>query len=432
MKPSLRREIGLFEAVAFGVGTILGAGIYALIGPASGLAGNAVWISFVIGAVISSFTGLSYAELSTMFPKAAAEYVFAREAFNSRFWAFLLGWLIVFAGVVSVSTVAIGFASYVKSYVNLPVSILAIVLIGFLSLVNYAGIQESSRVNILFMIVEIFGLLFVTILGLSRFPSVDYLETASGTGGLLAASALIFFAYLGFEDIVNIAEEMENPEKTIPKALILSIIVATAFYVLVAVATVSLADWRQLSTSDAPLAYAVSQVLGANAFLMLSVIALFATANTVLILLVVGSRMVYGMSRDGALPLALSKIDGRTGVPRVAIFTTMVLSMVFASIGDLRLIAGVTNFATFLIFAFVNFSLIWLRYKQPGLRRPFRVPLNIGWFPLMPFLGLISCMFLLLHISSSAMIIGFVALGLGAIVYRTLGTRQEELHGISA
>src|SRR4030043_2481988 len=105
MKPSLRREIGLFEAVAFGVGTILGAGIYALIGPASGLAGNAVWVSFVIGAVISSFTGLSYAELSTMFPKAAAEYVFAREAFNSRFWAFLLGWLIVFAGVVSVSTV---------------------------------------------------------------------------------------------------------------------------------------------------------------------------------------------------------------------------------------------------------------------------------------------------------------------------------------
>ena len=235
---------------------------------------------------------------------------------------------------------------------------------------------------------------------------------------------MIFFAYLGFEDIVNIAEEMENPEKTIPKALILSIVVATVFYVLVAVATVSLADWRQLSTSSAPLAYAVSRVLGANAFLMLSVIALFATANTVLILLVVGSRMVYGMSRDGALPAAFSNIDERTGVPRIAIFTTMVLSMVFASLGDLRLIAGVTNFATFLIFAFVNFSLIWLRHKQPGLRRPFRVPLNIGWFPLIPFLGLISCMFLLLHISSSAMIIGFVALGLGAIVYRTLGARQ--------
>ena len=424
MKPSLRREIGLFEAVAFGVGTILGAGIYALIGPASGLAGNAIWISFVIGAVISSFTGLSYAELSTMFPKAAAEYVFAREAFNSRFWAFLLGWLIVFAGVVSVSTVAIGFASYLKSYLNLPVPILAIILIGFLSLVNYAGIEESSRVNIVFLIVEVFGLLFVTILGFSLFPSVNYLETTSGTGGVLAASALIFFAYLGFEDIVNIAEEMENPEKTIPKALILSIVVATVFYVLVAVATVSLADWRQLSTSSAPLAYAVSRVLGANAFLMLSVIALFATANTVLILLVVGSRMVYGMSRDGALPAAFSNIDERTGVPRIAIFTTMVLSMVFASLGDLRLIAGVTNFATFLIFAFVNFSLIWLRHKQPGLRRPFRVPLNIGWFPLIPFLGLISCMFLLLHISSSAMIIGFVALGLGAIVYRTLGARQ--------
>lgn len=423
MKPSLRREIGLFEAVSFGVGTILGAGIYALIGPAAGLAGNAVWISFLVGAVISSLTGLSYAELSTMFSRAAAEYVFVKEAFKTRFWAFLLGWLIIFAGVVSVSTVAIGFAGYLKSLFNFPIVVSAILLIALLSLINYLGIKKSSNANVLLMIAEIFGLLFVTIVGLSRFPSVNYLETASGAGGVLAASALIFFAYLGFEDIVNVAEEMENPERTIPKALIFSIIIATTFYVLVAVATVSLVDWRQLSTSDAPLAYAVSQALGENTFLIVSIMALSATANTVLILLMVGSRMVYGMSRDSALPSVFSSVNGRTGTPSAAILAMMVFSMAFAALGDLSLVAGITNFAVFLIFASVNFSLIWLRYKQPDLRRPFRVPFNIGKFPLISFLGLISCMFLFSYVSLSAILVGSVVLGLGVAVYYMLVPR---------
>ncbi len=420
MKPSLKREIGLYEATVFGVGIILGAGIYALIGPAAGIAGNAVWISFIIGAVISALTGLSYAELSTLFPKAAAEYVYAKEAFGKELWAFLLGWLIVFAGVVSVSTVAIGFAGYLRSFLDAPLSIIAILLIGSLSFMNFVGIEESSRVNIVFTAIEILGLALIVVLALGRFPSVNYFEAPIGFQGIFAAAALIFFAYLGFEDIVNIAEEMEDPQKTIPRALILSIVVTTIFYVLVSVSAVSLVDWRGLGGSGAPLAYAASVVLGENAFLILSVIALFATANTVLILLIVGSRMVYGMARGGSLPKLFSSIHRGRGTPWIAILAVMFPSMVFATLGDIRLVAGVTNFATFTIFASVNFSLVWLRYKQPDLKRPFKVPFNIGNFPTIPSLGLISCVFLALHLNLLAVIIGILTLIAGGVGYGVL------------
>ena len=424
MGSSLKREIGLFEAIGFGVGIILGAGIYALIGPAAEMAGNALWMSFVLGAIISSFTGLSYAELSTMFPEAAAEYVYAKKAFGKELWAFLLGWLIIFAGAVSVSTVAIGFSGYLRSFIDMPTSVTALLLIGMLSFLNFLGIEESSRVNIMFTAIEVAGLALIIFLGLGRFPNVDYLASPTGLQGIFAGAALIFFAYLGFEDIVNIAEEIEDPQKNIPRALIFSIIVATVFYVLVAVSAVSLADWRILGGSDAPLAYAASTVLGGNAFFVLSIIALFATANTVLILLMVGSRMVYGMARDGSLPKIFSIVHEERGTPWIAIVAVMLLSMLFAAIGDIRLIAGVTNFATFTIFALVNLSLLSLRYKQPDLKRPFKVPFNIGRFPVVAFLGVASCIFFVFHIDLLAVMIGFLALVGGVLMYGILNLKK--------
>jgi len=417
MKSSLKREIGLFEATAFGVGIILGAGIYALVGPAAGAAGNALWMSFIIGAIISSFTGLSYAELSTMFPKAAAEYVYARRAFRNEMWAFLLGWLIVFAGIVAASTVAVGFAGYLRSFVDAPIIVIAISLIGVLSFSSFYGIEESSRVNILFTGIEISGLVLIIVLGMGRFPNVNYLEAPLGFQGIFAASALIFFAYIGFEDIVNIAEEMENPVKSIPRALILSILITTIFYVLIAVSAVSLAHWRELGASGAPLAHAASMVLGDGAFVTLSVIALFATANTVLILLIVTSRMVYGMAKGGALPKKLASIHGGRRTPWMAIMAVMVVSMIFVMLEDLRLIAGITNFAAFAIFASVNFLLIWLRYTKPKLERPFKVPFNIGKFPVIPCLGLISCVFLAFQLDLLAVVFGIITVVSGSIAY---------------
>ncbi len=423
---SLKREIGLFEITSWGVGIILGAGIYVLVGEASGIAGNSVWLSFIIGATVAALTGLSYAELSSMFPKEAAEYIYVRTACGCEILSFIIGWLIILTGTISVSTVALGFAGYFQGLFGFPRVLVAVVLIVLLSYVNFSGIKESTRMNILFTLVEAAGLVFIISIGLGSLGKVDLLEAPSGLSGILSASALIFFAYLGFEDIVNVAEETKNPEKTIPKALILSVLITTCLYVLVASVTVSLADWKALGGTSAPLAFAASKALGENAFTTMSIIALFATSNTVLIMLVVGSRMIYGMANEGAFPRILSKLNFKTGTPFLAILVTMFSSIIFVFLGDLELVASLTSFGAFITFAFVNISLIYIRYRRAELKRPFKVPLNIGKFPITGFLGLLSCLFLILQFNTTVILSGSLFLFVGFILYKLSKTKWSQ------
>jgi len=416
----LKRELGLFEVTIYGVGIILGAGIYALIGKASGLAGNSLWLSFAIGALISSFTGLSYAELSTIFPKAAAEYVYVRRTFGSKFFAFLLGWLIIFTEIVAASTVALGFAGYFKNLFGISIIAVAIALILILSFINFLGIKESSRFNIIFTAIEVFGLILIIFLGLNFFGKVNYFETPHGMEGLLSASALVFFAYIGFEDIVNVAEETKKPRRILPKALILAIVITTLLYVLTSISVVSIANWENLSQSEAPLAFAASQVLGENASTLLSFIALAATTNTVLITLIVATRMIYGMAREKALPKFLSSIHKKRRTPWIAALLIMILSLIFIFFGNIGMVANLTSLGAFITFASVNLSLIWLRYKKPKIKRGFRTPLNIGNFPLLAFLGLVSCLFMVLQFDLSLIIFGLVVIAAGGIAYKFL------------
>jgi APA family basic amino acid/polyamine antiporter len=414
----MKREIGLFAVTSWGVGIILGAGIYVLVGEAAGIAGNSVWLSFIIGAMVASLTGLSYAELSSVFPKDAAEYVYVKIACGCEILSFIVGWLTILTGIISASTVALGFAGYFQEVLGFPRVLAALILIAILSYINFLGIKESTRMNILFTLVEAAGLVLLIGIGLGSLGSVNLLEAPNGSSGILSAAALIFFAYLGFEDIVNIAEETKKPEKTIPRALILSVIITTFFYVLVALISVSLVDWQTLGLSNAPLASAASQVLGENAFTVMSIIALFATSNTVLIMLVVGSRMFYGMAKEGAFPRVLSRVDPRKETPRLAILVTMFASMIFVFIGDLELVAALTSFGAFITFAFVNISLIYIRYRRAELERPFRVPLNIGKFPITGFLGLLTCLFLVSQFNLTVILSGFIFLFAGFVLYK--------------
>src|SRR3989344_4383946 len=217
-QPKLKRELGLFEMVMYGVGIILGAGIYVLVGKAAGEAGNAVWMAFVLSAILASLTGLSFAELASMFPKSAGPYLYAKKAFGSKLFAFLIGWLMI--------------------------------------------------------------IIFISIPDLG---SVNYFEMPFGFSGVVAATILIFFAYLGFEDLVNVSEEVKNARKIVPLALLLSIAISSVLYILVSISAVSLLDWRELGASSAPLAHAAEGAF-ANSKLIISVIALFATFNTALFL----------------------------------------------------------------------------------------------------------------------------------------------------
>jgi len=424
--PKLKRRIGLIETTIYGVGIILGAGIYVLIGEAASIAGNSVWISFIIGAILASFTGLSYAELSSMYPKAAAEYVYVKKASASKCLAFLIGWLIIFTEVVSASAVSLGFASYLNGLFGLPIILTAICLIAILSFVNFIGIKQSSELNIIFTGIEILGLLLIIFLGFTfgNIKGTNYFDFSFGLKGIFAATALIFFAYIGFEDIANVAEETKNPRKVLPRAIILAIVITTLLYILTAVSTVSLANYQDLGTSTSPLAYAASQVLGDKAFLILSFIALFATANTVLILLIVNSRIMYGMANDRSLPSILSTVHKKTGTPWAAIIVSMILPILFVLIGKIDIVARITSLGAFITFAFVNASLIWLRYKHPDLHRPFKVPVNIGNLPVIAVLGLFTCSFMIFQFNLTVLLFGFLIICSGMFVYRL---RKEKI-----
>lgn len=419
MKLGLKRDVTLGTAILYGVGIILGAGVYALVGEAAGLAGNSLWISFVLAAAVSAFTGLSYMELISMFPRSAAEYTYVKNAFKNNLLAFNVGWIEIFADTIAASAVSLGFAGYFHVLFGTPIILTAIVLIFIMSVVNFWGIKESSRLNVVFTLVEIAGLVVVVMLALvyGKFGSVNYLEMPRGVTGTLSAAALIFFAYIGFEDLANISEEVKDARKTVPKALLASVVITTVIYVLVSMAVVSLVDWQDLAASKAPLALAVSSVLGGQGFWMMSIVALFATANTVLLTLIVSSRMMYGMGRDRSLPEALSKIHKKRRTPYVAVLVTMILAMAFVLFGHINIVASITDVGTFYIFIFVNASAIMLRYRMPKVKRLFRTPLNIGRFPLIPFFGLLSSLILVSHLKIEAILIGAGMALAGVVVY---------------
>ena len=234
----LKRELGLFQTTFCGIGIILGAGIYVLIGIAAGYAGNAVWISFLLASFLAVFTGLGYAELSSIFKTDAGEYEYAKTAFNEKI-AKIVGLLVIFTGITTAATVALGFGSYVNALSSIPIIIAAVALLALMSYVNFKGIKDTSYLNVLFTFIEGGGLLIIIFLGIKYFGSVDYFEMREGLTGIFKATALAFFAFTGYETIVKLTEETKNPTKTIPRAVILSIIITSVLYVLVAVAAIS-------------------------------------------------------------------------------------------------------------------------------------------------------------------------------------------------
>ena len=394
MGKGLSRELGLFQVTVMGIGIILGAGIYALIGVAAGMSGNATWLAFLITAFIAMFTGLSYAELSSIFKGDAAEYDYIKSAMNQKI-AWILAITIIFSASVAAAAVSLGFGGYLSSILPLPMLAGALLLIFLMTVINFVGIKEATWFNTLSTFIEFLGLLIIIALGIKYFGSVDLLEMPTGLLGVFESSALVFFAYIGFESIVKLREETKNPEKVIPKALILSILITAVVYVLVAIAAVSVIGWEALSASDAPLADVATAALGNGyAGIALAIIALFSTANTVLIAMVTGSRQVYGMAKQKSLPKIFAKVHPKTRTPWIAVIFFFFATSAFAFIGDIHTVANITNIFIFITFAMVNLSVIILRYKFKK-KRGFLIPGNIGKFSVLAAIGFASSLVML-------------------------------------
>lgn len=415
----LQRQLGLFQTTMYGVGLILGAGIYALIGDAAGQAGNSLWLSFILAALAAVFTGLSYAELSSMYPKAAAEYMFMKNAFKSNFVAFVIGWLTLFVAIISASTIALGFGGYFSVISGMPIVLAAVMAIIGLSFLNFCGIRESSSLNIVFTLVEAAGLALVIWLGIVVFGDVEinYFEMPFGFSGVFAAFTLVFFAYIGFENIANIAEEIMNPRKVLPRAIILAVSITAVIYILVSLSAVRILSWQELDASVAPLADVIKKALGMQWQIVILFIALFATTNTVLIMLVSGSRILYGIARDKSLPPILGAVHQKRKTPWLAVIIIGVLSCVFIFAGEISTVANISVFAIIMVFILVNLALIWLRFKEPDTERPFRVPLNVKWFPILPALGIITPILGVIQFDSYIILMGLGVVASGVVFY---------------
>lgn len=354
-----------------------------------------------------------------MQPKDSPEFQYTALAFGPTV-GFIAGWLMLVADLLAGVTVALGFGGYLSHLVGMPVVAGALLLIAASAFVLYRGIRESVGLSIILTVIETLGLLFVIVVGLPYWPQTNFLEMPVGASGVWGATSLIFFAYLGFDELGNFAEEMRNPERDLPRALFLSMAGSIVIYVSVAFSSIGAAGWRELSDSEAPLALVVGKVLGAQADYVLSLIALAATANTALLFLVSASRSVYGMGAANVLPSRLARI-GKSGIPVTATAVVVAMSGILTLLGDLAQVAAMTNAAVLLSFMMVNTSLPWLSVR--GRTR------HYGGSPtlevLLPSAGWLLCSWLLLHTGWAALIsaVGFAVLGL-LVRYREVGVRR--------
>ncbi len=390
----LKAVLGPVQLVFYSVGVIIGAGVYSIIGAAAGLAGEGLWLSFVIGAIVAALTAMSYAEMTTSFTAAGAEYIYVRRALPEARWiSFGTAAVILFGGAAAAATVAVAFGGYLQVFLDVPPILSAVLLLSFCTVINILGLREVSWLNALLTSIEVAGLVLVIGAGLTRDGFLDPL-TLPTVSGVLPAASVIFFVYLGFEEVANLAEEVRNPARDIPRAIFVSLGITTTLYVLVALAAVALASPDELANSGAPLAAALQKAWPQMSW-VLGAIALFATANIVLITLIAASRLAFSMARDGDLPANIASLTRGRQTPWAAAILMLGMSAILLPLGDLKILAELSSFAALLAFLAVNLALIILRYRLPRHPRPFRVPFSIGRLPIFPVAAILSIIVLL-------------------------------------
>ena len=418
----LKREIGLWELTLSGIGVILGAGIYALVGKAAGIAGANIWVSFAVGGVIAILTGLSYAELSNRYPKAGAEYVYAENAFGKRI-AFAIGLALVLVGFSSAATVALGFSGYLAALTGLPAWAGIAFILSLSAIIIAQGAKISTRVAALISVIEVMGLLAIIALGAPFLLKGFSIPSVSEIPLVLNATALVFFAYIGFEELVRLSEETKNAKFAMPKALLLAILLSTLLYVLVSASAIGTLGAESLAESKAPLADVAKQSMGLNAFLLLAIIALFSTGNTVLMMVLANSRLLYGMAEEKGIPAWFSRT--RNHQPINALVVCILFSAILALSTDIAFVAHVTDGLLFLVFGAINASLVRIRWKEKNAFNGFRVPFNWKNVPIPSVLGALSSLAMLAFVETSALLLGIGLLAAGWMLFQHSARRKN-------
>ncbi len=398
--PQLRRTIGLWQMTFYGTGSMLGAGIYGLIGRAAGELGSTVWLGFLVSMVAALLTGLSYASLGSRYPRAAGSAYVIHRAYGRKILTHVCGLAVAASGITSMAAGARVIAENLQRLAPLeavPIPVLAVAFLFLMAGIVYRGIRESMWANVLCTIVEAGGLLLVIAVGASYWGSADLFETPLSADGvshlsfalLMQGAALTFYSFLGFEDTLNVAEEVKSPERILPWGIVLAMSVTSLIYIGVAITAVSVVPWRELAAAGAPLAEVMARAAPWFPTWMFVVISIFAVANTGLINYVTASRLLYGMSRDGQLPRHLSIIHAQRRTPHVAILVILVLLIVLALSGDITQLASATVLLLLAVFSVVNVALIILKLRKGEVPGAFEIPI------LVPAAGTVVCLALL-------------------------------------
>ena len=392
----LARRIGLPLLVCYGLGTILGAGIYVLIGKVAGSAGLLAPLAFLLAAIVAGITALSYCQMVVLFPRSSGEAYYVEAAFERQRLTKLVGYLVIFTGIVSAATLTGGFLGYFSTFVDIPTFLGVLLVIGTMGLLAIWGIAESLWVAAVITFLEVAGLFAVVWLAGKNIDldSVIFsaLVTPENSGqwiGVVAGAFLAFYAFIGFEDMVNIVEEVKQPEKNMPLSIIAALLISTLLYVLIAVIAVLAMPIADLAASDAPLFDLVS-LHYPDIAVWVAVVSLFAIINGVLTQIIMSSRVLYGMSMQKRAPTMFAKVSAMTRTPWVATLCVSLAVAVFAIWLPVEQLAKTTSFIVLCVFALVNLAL-W-KVKNSGAAEITEMPARTPSFPLT---GALLCICLL-------------------------------------
>jgi len=450
-EPELKRVMGPKLLLLFIVGDILGTGVYALTGDVAAEVGGAAWLPFLVAFAVATVTAFSYLELVTKYPQAAGAALYTHKAFGIHFFTFLVAFVVMSSGITSASTASRAFASNLVAGFKLDIGSWGIVFIalGFMTLVaivNFRGVGESVKANVVLTLVELSGLLLVIMVGIwalfggdadfSRVIAFDTPEDKNIFLAVTTATSLAFFAMVGFEDSVNMAEETKDPVRIFPKVMLTGLGITGVIYVLVSIASVALVPVGTLAESDTPLVEVVKAgAPGLPISDILPFISMFAVANSALINMLMASRLIYGMARQRVLPPVLGKVHPSRRTPWVAIIFTTALAfglIVFVSLGNpdaVAVLGGTTALLLLGVFAVVNVAVLVLR-KDKKAKDYFHAP------TVLPIIGFITCIYLVTPLSGRAtaqyvvagwlLVLGVVLFGVTVLINKRLGISPSQ------
>ncbi|MFD8868800.1 amino acid permease [Streptomyces sp. NPDC059590] len=438
----LRRSLGMWQLTMISIGATLGTGIFVVLGEAVPDAGPAVVVSFAIAGLTALFSALSYAELAGTIPVSGSSYSYAYATLGELV-AWVCGWCLILEYGVSVAAVAVGWGQYLNELLdgtlgvtipgalaappgdgglfNLPALLVVLLAMAFL----LGGAKESARANAIMVAVKIAALVLFCAVAFTGVRAGNYTPFMPlGMAGVSAAGATLFFSYIGFDAASTAGEEARNPQRDLPRAIMLSLVIVTALYCLVAAVAVGALPWKRFAGSEAALAGIMRDVTGQSFWaVLLAAGAVVAIASVVLTVLYGQTRILFAMSRDGLVPKVFSRIHPASGVPRANTVIVSLFCGVLAAAIPLGRLADATSIGTLFAFALVNVAVIVLRRTRPAMPRTFRVPLS----PLFPLIGFGLCLWMMSSLDRVTWMVFGVWMAVGLVLYFAYGMRRSRL-----